>query len=179
MYLSEAAAGLFPAIRRSSSKEYLSLSFGGTADLVPFTVKLSTLLSHYNKPVIQLLQQQEHTEEVRRSLEKSMYRYEFSGGQLKVEIPRSYYGIQHFNEAFLKATGFGERIHLEKARLNDFNDDLKEKKGLYMPLPGLSQEAGPSGDIFRGQGQNKAGTGLLSAAVVSRKDHPKKGQEIS
>lgn len=56
--------------------------------------------------------------------------YTVEGNNLHVAVPRTIEGQEIFCKALLKTVGLSDRILIEKAVLNDFNDDLKALKGM-------------------------------------------------
>lgn len=138
-FIAEMLSEKYPMIKAVRDKDYVKLSYATENNnrVTDFANKLMSVLIEFNKPVQKELNNVESNktgnnvdEQAKEILEKSMYRFNFEKGIFKVEIPRSNNSLQTFNNSLLEVTGLKQVVSLEKAKGNDWNDDLMELKDL-------------------------------------------------
>ncbi|KAA5541983.1 toprim domain-containing protein [Adhaeribacter rhizoryzae] len=134
MFLRDLAAEEFPSQRLANPKNSIKLAFASLNALTPgaaapgkvmaFADKLMHELSPYNKHIDEEMKKRGLSNLVLNELDRDKIKYKIEGNQFLVEIPTTYFAMHQFNKAFVQATGLGHTIKIDKAILNDYNEDL-------------------------------------------------------
>ena len=140
MFIRELAAKKFPSQRLANPKNSIKLAFASLnapnpGAIAPSSVmgmadKLMHELKPYNIQIDDDIKKEGLSNLVKNELEKDKIKFKAEGNQFLVEIPTSYYAMHQFNKALILATGLEQQIKIEKAVLNDFNEDLKLLKAV-------------------------------------------------
>lgn len=135
MLLRELAAEKFPSQRLSNPKNSIKLAFaslnaqipGATAPAMVMDLanKLMHELNPYNKQIDDEMKKEGLGNVVKNELERDKIKFKVEGNQFLVEIPTTYFAMHQFNKALVLATGLEHKIKIDKAVLNDYNEDLK------------------------------------------------------
>jgi hypothetical protein len=134
MFIRDLAAGTFPSQRLAHVKEAIKLVFTaatplGTGAPMPGSIgQLAEDLRQMLKPYHDTIDAKNHgrplSNLVRQDLESDKIKMQVAAGQLVVVIPNHFFALHTFNQKFIQAAGLEYTIRLDKALLNDFNDDL-------------------------------------------------------
>ncbi|GEO05504.1 hypothetical protein AAE02nite_31680 [Adhaeribacter aerolatus] len=135
MFLRELASEKFPSQRLANPKNSIKLAFAslqaqnpGTpapSSVIDLADKLMQELNPYNKQIEEEMKKEGLSNVVKLELEKDKIKFKVEGNQFLVQIPATYFAMHQFNKALVVATGLENVIKIDKAVLNDYNEDLK------------------------------------------------------
>jgi len=134
MFLRELAAEKFSSQRLANPRNSIKLAFASLNALNPagavpskvmaFADKLMHELSPYNKHIDEEIKKGGLSNVVINELERDKVKFKVEGNQFLVEIPATYFAMHQFNKALVLATELEHKVKIDKAILNDYNEDL-------------------------------------------------------
>ncbi|MBC3538957.1 toprim domain-containing protein [Rufibacter sediminis] len=135
MFLRELAAEQFPSQRLANPKNIFKLAFSSLQTepgaLVELADRLMRALQPYHAQIDEELRKEGIGNVVKNELEKDKIKFNLTGNQFIVEIPTTFFALHQFNQALVSAAGLEKNIKIEKAVLNDYNEDLKLIKAIH------------------------------------------------
>lgn len=122
LFIRAVAAPMLPSLRLASpGRIKLAFSPGPGLDqqyLITFAGSLSEKLRNYNDRFEKEAGSEQDTA-------AGKIKLELEAGQLLVEVPHCFSALNTFNHQFIVAAGLEYEVRIDKAFLNDYNDDLK------------------------------------------------------
>jgi hypothetical protein len=135
MFIRDLAAGRYPSQRLAKSGHSIKLAFspgssqnpaGPTpAGLLDFADRLTEKLRPYQDQLDREIIKDDSSGQLATDGEKGKIKLQVAGGQLLVEVPKNFLALHTFNEKFILAAGLEHEVRIDKAFLNDYNEDLK------------------------------------------------------
>lgn len=126
MFIRELAAARYPSQRLAKSGNSIKLAFASASGKFPAAPTL-TALSAFGDSLREKLKpyHEQLAEELKKESGQASIQIQLAGGQLLVEVPKNFLALHTFNEKFILAAGLEHEVRIDKAFLNDYNEDLK------------------------------------------------------
>jgi hypothetical protein len=134
MFIRELAAERLPSQRLANTKGYIRLAFSsapqsnpaapGTGDLALVAETLIEKLKPYPEKLVEEKRKGKRAAPVKPNPVPDPVNVRLEEDRLLVEIPNNFSALNTFNHKFIQAAGLDHEIRIDKALLNDHNEDL-------------------------------------------------------
>jgi hypothetical protein len=135
MFIRDLAAEKYPSQRLAKSRNSITLVFSPAsghhpaaptpAGLLQFADRLTEKLKPYHDQIAEEIKKDSGSGRMAPGVAKDMIKVQLEAGQLLVEVPKNFLALHTFNEKFILAAGLEHEVRIDKAFLNDYNEDLK------------------------------------------------------